>query len=374
MARRAPVYMDYNAGAPLHPEARRFLESEILPFGPHNASSLHSFGRIAKGRLEKSRRALAASIGATPAHRVVFTSGGTEANNMAMRCFGWETIVVGATEHPSVRAAAECGAKRVLVLPSDEQGRISLEALEEALRQAEGATLVSVMAANNETGAVCDVPPLAEIAKKHGAFFHTDASQAYGKIAFSMKECGADMATLSAHKIGGLPGAGALVYPAGMTPAPLVAGGGQEFRARSGTENVPAVAVFGHMAERIDEVRAEFFACAPLRDAMERHIKEIGGDSVYVFAEKTPRLPNTSCFATRGAASDTQLAHFDLDGFAVSNGSACSSGTATPGAALSSMRKDLAPFAVRVSLGSGVRESDVNAMCDSWKKYFFRIR
>ena len=363
MARQESVYMDYNAGAPLHGIALKRLQEFQAQRQPLNPSSLHNFGRNARGLLENARKSVLRSVEAPPSARLVFTSGGTEANNMALKSFAFDNVIVGATEHPSVRNVRP----DAVICPVDENGRVLRENLGDILRSLSGRTLVSIMAANNETGVIQDLPPLISVAREYGAVFHTDASQAYGKIPFSLAETDADMVTLSAHKIGALPGVGALIYPKKMTPVPLIDGGGQEFRARSGTENVMAASVFGNLAEALGDVRSEFTACQKLRDKLENNLPDC-----YIYGGEAPRLPNTSCFAIPGIPSETQLVHFDLEGFAVSNGAACSSGTVTTSPVLQAMHPNAAAFAIRASLGADVAASHIDAFIESVQKLLNR--
>jgi cysteine desulfurase len=366
------IYLDYNASAPLHPSVRELLRSgDIGP--PQNPSSLHGFGREARAHVERAREAVLKSADAHPGMRLVFTSGGTEADNMALRCFGWNHVLVGATEHASVRFVRE----DALVVPVDGNGIVDPDALASLLAPLKGKILVSIMAAGNETGVLQDIASLAAVAKRYGAFFHTDAAQAYGKIPFSAKTCGADFVTLSAHKIGGLTGTAALLYPACMdVAAPLLTGGGQEYRARAGTENVLAVRAFGTLAERIGEIREGFAATQTLRDALEERLLAL--DGTYVYGRCVPRLPNTSCVAMPGVKADTQLIDFDLAGYAVSNGSACSSGSAAPSHVLAATDKEGNPerrrCAIRVSLGPETTAEETEGFAGRYEKLYYRTR
>ncbi len=363
------VYLDYNATAPLRPEAAATLEAALRETG--NPSSVHGFGRRARRRVEDAREAVAALVGGQPAG-VVFTSGGSEANNLALSGLSAGRILVSAVEHDSVLQAAP-EAQR---LPVDRQGRIDLDALSEALAEngeAAGPTLVSVMLANNETGVIQPVAEISALARARGALVHCDAVQAAGRLDIDFPALGVSAVSLSAHKLGGPLGAGALVLAEGLAPAPLIRGGGQERRRRAGTENVPAIAGFGAAAAAVLEAPKPDPELVRLRDGLEARLKALAPELV-IFGAEAPRLPNTSCFALPGLSAETQLLALDLAGIAVSSGAACSSGKVEPSHVLQAMGIDTetAASAIRVSLGWATSEADLERFIEAWDGLYRR--
>lgn len=364
---KPPVYLDHNATTPVRPEAAEAVARALATGG--NPSSVHAFGRAARRLLEEARESVAALVGA-PAADVVFTGGGTEANNLALRGCGRPDVVVSAVEHDSVFGAAPSAA----VAPVDADGVVDIDRLEAMLAGAGERAVVSVMLANNETGVVQPVARVAETARRHGALVHCDAVQAAGRIALDIKALGVDMLTLSAHKIGGPQGIGALVVGDGVRLEPLLRGGGQERRRRAGTENLPGAAGFGTAARA---ARAGLQACRVLgdwRDRLEAALKSVEPD-LKIFGEGAPRLPNTSCLAAPGMPSETQVMALDLAGIAVSAGAACSSGRVGASRVLVAMGGgDLANAAIRISFGWTSRETDVERFVAAWTALHARIR
>jgi cysteine desulfurase len=349
------VYLDHNATSPLKESARLAMLAAFELTG--NASSIHAEGRSAHALLDEARERLARAIGVI-APMVVFSSGGTEANNLAIKGAPVERLIVSAIEHPSVMEAARASARQVDILPVDGEGMVDLEALERLLASGPKA-LVSVMLANNETGVIEPIREIARLAHAQGALVHTDAVQALGKIPLNFGLLGADLMSLSAHKLGGPAGAGALVTRDGLVLDPLVHGGGQELRRRAGTENLAAIAGF---AAAIEEKRLEIKA---LRDHLE-----MGLEGAVVFGGKSERLPNTSCFGMPGLSAETALMALDLAGFAVSSGSACSSGKVAKSHVLAAMgvAPDLANAAIRVSLGWTTTARDIDQFISAWSR------
>jgi cysteine desulfurase len=331
------------------------MSSALAEFG--NPSSVHSFGRAARRVVEDARRKVAALVAARP-DDVVFTSGGTEANNLALRGSGRRRTLATAIEHPSVLEAAD-GIESV---PVDGNGIVDLEALARTLEGADTPAIVSVMLANNETGVVLPVAEAARIAHRNGALFHCDAVQAAGRIALSMEALGADMLTLSAHKMGGPKGVGALIVSDRVQLHPIICGGGQERGRRSGTENLPGIAGFGAAAEVAAAGVDTAWAMASLRDRLEDLIlRDV--PQARIIGAGVQRLPNSWCVALPGISAETQIMALDLAGFAVSAGSACSSGKVRASHVLRAMglADDIAACAIRVSLGAGNDESDIDA-------------
>ncbi len=348
------VYLDHNATTPIRPEAADAVGAHLGCVG--NPSSVHRYGRIARRTLEEARGRVARLVGARCAD-VIFTSGGTEANNLALSAGG--RIVVSAIEHDSVLGAA--GGARTIPVNAD--GIVDLQALDAML--ADGVDLVSVMLANNETGVVQPVADVAAIARRHGALVHCDAVQAAGKIPVEMRALGVHMLSLSAHKLGGPGGVGALVVESSLSIEPMLRGGGQEGRRRAGTENVAGIAGFGVAAELAGNGLESFAGLAAMRDRLERRLARLAPGAQF-FGASVRRLPNTSCLAAPGLDSETQVMALDLDGVAVSAGSACSSGKVSVSHVLEAMGAAGASAAIRVSLGWNSRETDIDRFLDSW--------
>jgi cysteine desulfurase len=355
---KAFVYLDYNATAPLRPEALAAMSAQLGK--PGNASSVHGAGRAARGVIESAREVIAAVIGCPP-RQIVFTSGGTESNALALAV--GRPLLVGATEHDSVLAQAP-GAT---LLPVLADGTLDLGALDAALAAANGPVLVSVMAANNETGVIQPLPAIAAKVRAHGSWLHCDASQALGKIDPPLPCWGAHLLTLSAHKLGGPPGIGALVVSEEVALPPLLKGGGQELGRRAGTENAPAIAGF---AAAVTAPRA---ATAPLRDALEAGVNAIVPGAALGRAW-APRLPGTATLAMPGVPADVQVMALDLEGFAVSAGSACSSGKVRPSHVLTAMgvAPEIVKTCIRVSLGWATTAAEVDAFVAAWGRLYAR--
>ncbi|NQV83778.1 MAG: cysteine desulfurase [Rhodospirillales bacterium] len=369
-----PVYMDHNATTALRPVVRDAVVRALGLTG--NASSVHGAGRTARKVIEDARDQVAALVGAK-ASEVVFTSGGTEANNLAIR--GLETdstrlrVLASAVEHVSVLKAAP----NVEVIAVDAQGVVDLAALDAMLAESAGGTgpvLVSVMLANNETGVLQPVAEVCAIAETHGAIVHCDAIQAVGKIPVDMAALGVHMMSLSAHKFGGPAGAGALVVAENSAQplSGLALGGGQERGRRAGSENLPGIAGFGVAAEEALKNVSNFAHLAVWRDRIEQGLGRHSG--VCVFGADAPRLCNTSCLTMPGVAAERQIIAFDLAGIALSAGSACSSGKVEPSHVLAAMGVAAveADTAIRISLGWTTTEQDVDAFLAAWAGIFER--
>ncbi len=349
------IYLDHNATTSLHEkvfEAMRPYMGETSG----NPSSLHRFGRLQRHAIDQAREQVAALMDAQ-ASQVVFTSGGTEANNLMLKGLckdsAVQRIAVSEIEHSSLLQPAAFVADEGCAVDSiavNQQGQVTAEALIDAIK--DDTALVSVMAANNETGAVQDIEKLAEEARARGIWFHTDAAQVAGKMEFSFKQAGVHAMTLSAHKLYGPMGAGALIVDKQLPMHSILQGGSQEFGLRAGTENVPAIVGFGmaaelarqEMVQRADHVRV-------LRDQLEKRLMQFG--VVTVFAQQVERLPNTLQFGVQGFDGETLLMELDRRGLAVSSGSACTSGKSEPSHVLKAMAvpDGLATSAIRVSLG-----------------------
>jgi cysteine desulfurase len=367
------VYLDWNATTPLRPEARDAMIAAWNLSG--NPSSVHAEGRQARGLVEQARATIAGAVGALP-RNVVFTSGGTEANALALTPslrrgsgFPVKRLFVSAIEHASVLTGGRFPAETASTVGVTRAGVLDLERLRAALEGGPPA-LVSVMLANNETGAVQPVAEAGEIVHSAGGLLHVDAIQAFGKIPFDINAMNADLVTLSAHKIGGPKGVGALILAEGLqAPEPLLRGGGQERGRRAGTENVAGIAGFGAAARATMAVqKIDAFRLENLRNRLENGLRQT--PDVIVFADGVARLPNTTLFTVPGLKAETAVIGFDLAGIAVSSGSACSSGKMQPSHVLEAMGfgPDLAEGAVRLSLGWSTSNADVDCCLEAWRK------
>jgi cysteine desulfurase len=357
------VYLDYNASAPMPACVVDAMTAAMALMG--NPSSVHGYGRAARAVMEAAREDVAVLVGAR-ARDVVFTSGATEANLLALSGSGRRRILVSAMEHVSVLDAAP-DAERIPVRPD---GVVDLDALSGMLAADDTPALVSVMLANNETGVIQPIAAVAALAAKAGALLHCDAVQGPGRIPVDIVALGVDFLTLSAHKFGGPKGVGALILRDGVRLAAVTRGGGQERGLRGGTENVPGIAGFGAAARYATSLLAKADAVAGLRDRLEAKICALM-PAVVIFGADAPRLPNTSCFALPGLAAETQVMALDLAGFAVSAGAACSSGKVQASHVLRAMGADdrLAGCAIRVSLGPDTTEAEVDAFAAVWRAF-----
>jgi len=363
------VYLDYNATAPLRPEARSATLEALDVLG--NPSSIHAEGRRARAIVEEARRAVAALAGVEP-RGVVFVSGGTEAANLALtpaiqapeRKGPLTRLILSAGEHPCVLRGHRFAPEATAIAPLQADGRLDLDALVELLARGEGGPLLALQGANNETGVLQPVAEAAALVHAADGIVVCDGVQLPGRVGLAAATSGADFLFLSAHKFGGPKGAGALIAmrPDLSIEAPLLRGGGQERGARAGTENVASIAGFGAVARlAAAEVERDAPRLAALRDRLAQRLREAAPEIV-VFGEAAPRLPNTLAFAAPGAAAATLLIALDLAGFAASSGSACSSGKVTPSHVLAAMGVEpgLAAGALRVSFGWASREDDVD--------------
>jgi cysteine desulfurase len=373
------IYLDWNATTPLRDEARRAMVDALDL--PGNASSVHAEGREARRWIEGARAAVANAVGAPP-RNVVFTSGGTEANALALapglRRDGAplvERLVVSAIEHASVLAGGRFPQAAIASIGVTREGIVDLGHLRELLGDRPPA-LVSIMLANNETGAIQPIAKAAEIVHAAGGLLHVDAVQAFGKIPFEMSGLGADLLTLSAHKIGGPKGIGALVLADGLTgPEPLLRGGGQELSRRAGTENVAGIAAFGAAATAaIPGLASESGRLQGLQKRLEDGLRRLTPGTI-VFSSSVQRLPNTTLFTIPGLRAETAVIGFDLAGIAVSSGSACSSGKVQPSHVLQAMGfdRDIGQGAVRLSMGWSTQDADIDRCLEAWRSLSGRL-
>lgn len=378
---QARVYLDFNATAPLLPAARLAMIDALDAVG--NASSVHLEGRALRARMERARESVGALVGAR-AGDVAFTSGGTEAANLALTPHlhvagdkrPFELLILSAGEHACMLQGHRFAPETVRLAPLRVDGTIDLDALE-AMIGARRVTL-ALQLANNETGVLQPVAAAAALAHRHGGFVVCDAAQAAGRIPVDMRALDADALIVSAHKFGGPKGAGALILDQDRAhiAAPLVAGGGQERGWRAGTENVAAIAGFGAAAlEAARECAGQALQLAAWRDRLQRGVLEID-PAAAIFGQGAARLPNTLAFALPGLSAETMLIALDLAGFAISSGSACSSGKVKRSHVLAAMGVDeaLAQGALRVSLGWSTRADEIDAFLAALAAIVARVR
>jgi len=368
------VYLDWNATTPLRLDARQAIIETLDIIG--NPSSVHGEGRQARRILENARSAVAAALGADPGE-VVFTSGATEANMLALtpgvrRQASPPTgrLIVSAIEHASVLAGGRFARDQIERAPVNASGIVDLDWLREALDR-KPVALVSIMLANNETGAIQPIAAVADMVHAAGGVLHVDAVAAVGKLSINFSEMGADLLSISAHKIGGPKGVGALIVADRVLGLESeLRGGGQEKGRRGGTENLPGIAGFGAAARAsADDLESDAAHGARLRQRLEAGLKA-AADNVIIFSEDVPRLPNTTLFTVPGLRAETAVIGFDLEGIAVSSGSACSSGKVQPSHVLQAMHAapDIARGGVRISLGWTTAESDIDQALGAWRK------
>ncbi|MCF8473757.1 MAG: cysteine desulfurase [Emcibacter sp.] len=364
------IYLDHNATTPIKPEVIEEMV-RVMKIGG-NPSSVHGVGRRAKTVLEQSRQTIAKIINCRP-QKIIFTSGGTEANNIAAKITGLDHIIISAIEHDSILRLRDNFTGTIDILPVDSMGYVSADDLKERLKNSGPHTLVSIMLANNETGVIQDIKNLADITHDAGAYFHCDAIQALGKISLDFRALGVDMLSLSAHKIGGPQGVGALVALEKINIDPIILGGGQEVGRRSGTENIAGIAGFAKAVSLVPDQRQKMDSLRQLRDYMEREIAAYARDAVF-YGAQSQRLPNTSTILMPHVTSEIQVMAFDLEGICVSSGSACSSGKVKPSHVVAAMGGGVeqALSTIRVSLGFETTKEDVEAFIVAWKKIYSR--
>lgn len=365
------AYLDYNATSPVRPAVIEVVADALGRFG--NPSSVHRLGRLARRAVETAREKTAALVGAAP-EQIVFTSGGTEANALAMTAAAGRRVLVSSLEHDSVLKAHPLTER----IPALASGVIDLDWLARRLSNGDPPGLVAVMFANNETGVIQPVAEAARLAHANGALVLCDAIQAAGRISVDLEALGVDFLTLSAHKLGGPQGVGALAASRSVdldgVLTPFVRGGGQERGRRAGTENVAGIVGFGVAVELAARGLLEIDRIADMRDDLERRALA-AAPGAFIVAAASERLPNTSCLALPGVSSEVQVMALDLAGVAVSSGAACSSGKVASSHVLRAM--GLSPqdagSAIRASLGWGSVEEDVNRFVDAWAALAARV-
>jgi cysteine desulfurase len=379
------IYLDWNATAPLRPAARAAMLAALDQLG--NPSSVHAEGRAARHLVETAREQVAALVGAE-AGNVVFTSGGTEANGLALGPAierpgdrqPLDRLLVSAIEHPSVASGGRFAREKIEEIPVTSQGIVDLSALEARLKELAAAgqrLLVSIMQANNETGIVQPVAAAAAMVHASGGLLHVDAVQTAGRITCDINALGADLLTISGHKLGGPQGVGALIRSSQELHLadPLIKGGGQERGGRAGTENVAAIAGFGAAAgAAAAALGADGVLVRALRERLEAGLMATAPTTV-IFGSGAERLPNTTLFALPGLKAETVLMALDLDGIAASSGSACSSGKVTASRVVKAMgvAPDLGAGAVRLSLGRDTTETEIDRFISAWRKVVSRL-
>lgn len=363
-----PVYLDHNAAQPLTTAAKARMSNALDVIG--NPSSVHGYGRAARRIVEDARAAVAATTGAA-ASGVIFTGSGTEACQLGLRLPGRPRRIAAAIEHSAVLAAP--GGSELA--PVDADGRVDIAALQALLGADASDAVVAVMLANNETGVIQPIPEIAAAVHAVGALLFVDAAQAYGKLPIDLATLDADAIALSAAKIGGPLGAGAAIFRSGLTPDAILTGGGQEGGARGGSENIVGLAGFGAAAERVPDLIDGQQTIGLLRDRLEAGVRDIAPEIRPVGAA-APRLQNTSALPMPGVLAATQVMAFDLAGFAVSAGAACSSGKVARSHVLDAMGlpADLAACVIRVSLGQSTTADEIDAFVQAWGALYSRQR
>jgi len=372
----ARIYFDHNATSPLRPVARAAL---LAGLEAGNASSIHAEGREARSLIENARTKIAVALG-TKARLVTFTSGATEAANLALQPQDEaELLLIGAGEHPCVLTGHGFAAENIESVPLDAQGRLDLEALAAALARGAGRRItLALQAVNNEVGVVQPVAAAAALVHAAGGVVVCDAVQAFGRIDCTFAATGADLIFVSGHKLGGPKGVGALVCASEkVRPAKaLIRGGGQERNLRGGTENGAAIAGFGAAVTEAMEAReTEAQRLAELRDYLQANLLQIAPEAA-IFGSEAQRVANTLAFALPGLAAETLVAAFDVEGVALSSGSACSSGKVTPSHVLAAMgaSESQSRSALRLSLGWNTQQEEVVRFLEIFARVYVRMR
>jgi len=359
------IYLDTNATAVMKPAVRAAMFEAMERHG--NPSSVHRYGRIARRYVEDARASVAALVGVKPV-QVIFTSGGTEANNLMLSHY--PSVITSAIEHDSALIFAS-PENRLPVLPN---GTIDVTAADEMMKKAPSGSIISVMMVNNENGIIQPLFEIAALAKKYGHVLHSDAVQAAGRLPINFSALGIDALTISAHKIGGPQGMGALIIKEALPLTSLLKGGGQERSRRAGTENVAGIVGFGVAAQLAADDLRDMLRIAALRDTLQNRLSEVSGNDIIIIGENTPRVANTLAIAMRGVSAETQVAAMDLAGVAVSAGSACSSGKVKTSHVLHAMGygADIAGCTLRISLGWQTQLQDVERCAEAWQEIYQR--
>lgn len=358
------IYFDHNATFPIYHEVKKDMMN--LMSYPLNPSSIHNFGRCAKNILENSRNIIKNFLNAENNYNIIFTSSGTEANNLALKSFPNLFKIASKIEHPSVLKITGTG-----IIPVNSNGIIVLSELENLLKKIGKKTLVSVIFANNETGVIQPISDIINIAHKYDSLVHTDAVQIVGKEDININKLNVDLMTISAHKFGGPNGAGCLIYKKNLELSPILLGGGQEFKIRSGTQNLPAIHGFAKACQISASHMNKFNKVEILRDYIEHSLKLID-NNIIIFGKNATRLSNTSSISMKKVSSEIQVIHFDINGVAVSAGSACSSGKVTSPYVQLAMgySQSIANTAIRISLGPSNTKEEADKFISLWKNLY----
>ena len=358
------IYFDYNASSLIRPEAIKSVEKILSSYG--NPSSIHKEGRYTRTLIEEARDKIAKSIG-TSNQNIIFTSGGTEAIDLALNQNPGR-IIINSTEHVAAFESSRGLNAEIDILEVDENGLIKMDLLESLLKK--GPSLVVIMYANNETGVIQPIKKISKLVHLYGSILFCDAVQAFGKITFCFDDLGVDLMALSAHKVGGFQGSGALVVSDEMTKLiPKISGGGQEFGIRGGTENLLGIISFGECASILWEDEKENIRLRQLIASLENDLSSMGA---HIFGKNVDRLANTSLFSFSNLTADSLLIKLDLAGFSVSSGSACSSGKVTKSHVLKAMNVDenMQKGAIRISLGWASEKKHINHLISFFKDIF----
>ena len=356
----ANCYLDYNASAPMRPTAIHAMQEAMHLVG--NPSSVHKHGREVNKTLTKARDLLTETIGAKNS-KVIFTSGGTESNNLALQGCKVGNTMVSDIEHDSVLFAAGSNNR----IPVNAEGIVDLTRFEEILSRQTNPSLISVMLANNETGVIQPLREITSMAHNHNCLVHCDGVQALGKMDVNMSHLGVDLLSLSAHKAGGPKGVGALIVADGVKVDPQLIGGGQEYSLRPGTENFVSISGFAATVAEIQKKPEEIGRISKMHSNLENKLRESFAD-VEIFGSNSPRLVNTTCVRMRGLPAETQVIALDLAGISVSAGSACSSGKVTTSHVLKAMglSSTIANETIRISIGWGTTDDDIESATKAW--------
>lgn len=365
------IYFDYNATTLLRKEVQNLILS--MPLIPYNCSSIHRYGRESKKILSDARSKISSLLNLSDQYQIIFTSSGTEANNLALKNLEDKVIITSPTEHLSVLNSLERANHEILEVSNN--GIINLKQYEKLLSKYQGKAIVSLMIANNETGIIQDIKLLTQLAHKYDCLFHTDAVQAFGKMPIDIEDLNVDFITLSSHKIGGPLGAAALIYKKSINIKPLINGGGQEQNLRAGTENLSSILGFAKAVElTLGELDSYYNHTSTIIHYLETNIEAISKE-VVIIGKNIPKLSNTLCFTMPNVSSYIQVINFDLEGFAVSAGSACSSGKIKASHVLSSMGypEEIGSSAIRVSIGLNNTLDEAKLFIKKWKEIYNRL-
>lgn len=367
------TYLDSNSTTVMLPEVKILLLKEIIQMDALNPSAVHFLGRKAKHTIENARQTIAEAFHVTlRAFDVILTASASEANNTFVKGLPEDTaLFISAIEHSSLLIPAK-KRKNTFVVNVQENGIIDLQHLKTMLEDSQSQhKVISIILANNETGILQDIEKISELAKSYNALVHSDISQALGKVPFNLEQLQIDAITVASHKIGGPIGAAALIKRKTLKIAPLIEGGEQEHGLRAGTENILAILGFAEATKYLNETIAKYIAQEENRNYLEKALKSIDKD-LKIYSQDTPRLPNTLCVASSRFDNETQQMHLDLDGIAISIGSACSSGKIEKSHVLTAMNKDdsLIKNAIRISLETTSTREDINKFIDSWKTLY----